>query len=58
MTEREYTVTWTIQVSAYSAEDAADWARDVQADPQTHATVYVVTDDQGVETVVDLTAER
>lgn len=40
--EKEYTVTWTIQVSATSPEEAAHFAREIQEDPESVATVFTV----------------
>lgn len=40
--EREYTVTWTIDVSAYSPEEAARKALDIQRDLQSLGTVFEV----------------
>lgn len=50
--EVEYRVTWTIEVSAASAEDAARQAREIQLDPASTATVFHVAPAEAV--TVDL----
>jgi hypothetical protein len=49
----EYLVTWEIEITADSPEDAAQQARDVQQDPDSMATVFGVTGD-GQTVTVDL----
>ena len=39
-----YTVTWTIEVSAESAVEAANKARDIQLDPESMAIVFNVSE--------------
>ena len=39
---REYIVTWRIELSAESPHDAVKKAREMQLDPQTSATFYEV----------------
>lgn len=50
----EYRVVWVIDVDADSPEDAAAYARDIQQNPDSIATVFQVTDTDGVIRVVDL----
>ena len=40
--EKEYTVTWTIQVSATSSLEAAKEARDIQLDKESEAVHFDV----------------
>ena len=40
----EYTVTWTIELEAESIEDAAQKALEIQRDPDSLATHFIVTD--------------
>ncbi|WP_298161121.1 hypothetical protein [Brevundimonas sp.] len=54
--ERQYTVTWTIDVIAGSPEEAAAKARGYQH-PDTTALVFEVADDAGTITSVDLMVE-
>jgi len=44
MASIEYTVTWTINVTADSPEQAARQAFDMQTDPETTATFYEVVE--------------
>lgn len=41
-----YLVTWNIQVDADSPEDAALQALDTHRDPESTATVFLVTDEE------------
>lgn len=45
----EYHVTWTIELGAVSFEDAARLAREIQLDPDSLATCFLVRDCNGVE---------
>ena len=45
----EYRVTWTIDVEAESFEDAAHLAREIQLDPDSHATYFTVRDHNGID---------
>jgi len=45
----EYKVTWTIDIDAESFEDAARQALEIQRDPESIATHFVVTNDSGEE---------
>jgi hypothetical protein len=57
MSEKYYYVTWSIELDATSPEVAAEQALEIQRDPTSIATVFVVTDADGVETVVDTAKE-
>lgn len=51
----EYLVTWTIDISADSPEEAAEIAREFQLRPDSLATVFVVHNkDTHIKTRVDL----
>lgn len=50
----EYTVTWVIQVSADSPEEAARRAKAKMQNPDTIADVFGVTTPGGDEVVIDL----
>lgn len=50
----EYSVTWQIDVTASTPEEAARKARQYQTDPNTTATVFDVTGEDGETTRVDL----
>lgn len=53
--ENSYTVTWILQVDAYSARDAAQFAREIQLDPTNIAGCFhVQNDDTGEEVEVDV----
>ena len=52
-----YLVTWNIQVDAKSPEDAALQALGIQQDPESTATVFLVTDGATIAAVVIDTAE-
>lgn len=54
---KNYYVTWTIEVEATSPKVAAEMALEIQRDPTSTATVFMVFDEHGVETHVD-TSER
>lgn len=43
----EYRVTWTIDLDAESFEDAARLAREIQLDPDSLATHFVIRDPHG-----------
>ena len=43
----EYRVTWTIDIEAKSFEDAARVAREIQLDPKSLATHFIVKDESG-----------
>ena len=43
----EYKVTWSIDLDAASFEDAARLAREIQLDPDSIATHFIVTDELG-----------
>lgn len=47
----EYRITWTIDVTADTAEDAAREALRIQRDPQSIATVFDVEGDDGAVTI-------
>ena len=55
-TPRSYFVSWEIEVDAETPQEAAQFARYLQDDPNTTATVFRVWDEAGNETTVD-TAE-
>ena len=42
-----YRVVWEIDTSASNPVEAAERAREIQRDPQSWATVYRVTDEEG-----------
>jgi hypothetical protein len=50
-----YVVSWCIDIESTSPEAAAEQALNIQRDMDSIATVFVVKDDAGVETTVDLT---
>lgn len=55
VTERNYVVTWIIEVDGASARDAAWFAREIQLDPSNIATHYHVQDaETGEEFELDL----
>lgn len=54
----EYTVTWTIDLTAKSPKEAARMALDIQRDPESLATHFLVRDEQGQEKEVDLNREN
>lgn len=52
---KEYRVTWIIEVTAATAEDAAREALDIMQDRSSTATCFSVADvDSGEEKIVDL----
>jgi hypothetical protein len=53
----EYHVTWTIEVEADSALDAAEQALDIQRDPDSWAVVFEVRENTPT-TTVDLRGEK
>ena len=50
----EYFVTWRIELSANSPEDAARQAREIQLDPDSTALVYRVSGPRGEQYAIDL----
>lgn len=55
---KEYKVIWEIEVDAPSAEAAAEQAREIQLDPNSHATVFQVIEEGGMARfLVDLAEE-
>lgn len=50
----EHRVTWTIDLDAKSPEEAARKALEIQRDPESIATCFVITDDHGKHIDVDL----
>lgn len=50
----EYKVTWIIEVSAESFEEAAQLAREIQLDKESLATHFTVTDENGMTQEIDL----
>jgi len=52
-----YRVVWEIDIDAESFEDAARKALDIQRDPESIATCFVITDDHGNRLDVDLSEE-
>lgn len=52
--ESSYRVTWTIDIDALNPQDAARKAREAQTRPDTIATVFEVTDENGDSETVDL----
>jgi len=49
-----YRVVWEIDIDAESFEDAARKALDIQRDPESIATCFVIMDDHGNRCEVDL----
>lgn len=55
---KTYAITWTIdEIDADSPREAAEKAREIQLDPTSIATVFVVIDGDDTETTVDLDAD-
>lgn len=52
--EQEYRVDWSIELTAESAQDAAEQALGIQRDPYGRAVVFLVTDGIHVSERVDL----
>ena len=50
----EYKVTWTIDIVAENAVEAARKAKEIQLDPENLAVVFDVTDERGDVETVDL----
>lgn len=50
----EYLVTWRVELSANSPEDAARQAREIQLDPDSTALVYRVSGPRGEQYAIDL----
>lgn len=57
MENKEYRVTWEIDLWARSPKDAAQTALDIMRDPESTATVFNVTNAQGYTVSVDLVWE-
>ena len=55
--EHEYTVTWEITVWATTPKIAAKEARNIQRDPNSIASIYLITDENGTGTMIDLLDE-
>lgn len=53
----EYLVQWEINISAESPEAAAAKALEIQRDPNSIATVFDVTDEDGRTARIDLESE-
>lgn len=53
----EYHLTWTIELTAESFEDAARVAREIQLDPDSLATCFLIRDCNGVERRISLDPE-
>jgi len=53
----EYRVTWIIDLDAESFEDAARLAREIQLDPDSLATSFLVKDPLGNRREIDLGSE-
>jgi hypothetical protein len=51
---RAYDVTWGVTIDTESPQEAAQIAQEVQRDPASVAATYLVTDEDGVELVVNL----
>lgn len=51
----EYLISWEIGLVADTPEEAAQQALEIQRDPNSMATVFDVTDENGETTRVDLT---
>ena len=54
----EYRVTWTIDLDADTPEEAARKALEIQRDPESIATCFIVTDAHGNRCDVDLGEEN
>jgi len=52
-----YRVKWEIDIEADSPEEAAKESLKIQRDPDSVATIFDVTDDNGVTTEIDLNPE-
>jgi hypothetical protein len=53
----EYRVTWTIDLEAESPLEAAKLSREIQLDPNSIATHFVVSDEDGNCVEIDLDRE-
>jgi len=49
-----YIVEWKIDIDAYTPKEAAEQAKKIMQDPDSHATFFEVTDENGDVTGVDL----
>ncbi len=54
----KYRVVWEIDLDAESFEDAANQALEIQRDPESIATCFIVTDEQGHRQDVDLAEDK
>ncbi len=54
----QYKVVWEIDLDAESFEDAARQALEIQRDPESIATYFLVTDGQGHRQDVDLAEDK
>jgi len=54
----EYRVTWTIDLDAESSEEAAQEALEIQRDPESLATHFTVTDEDGRTKEVEVGSEN
>lgn len=52
----EYYIEWRIELDADNPTDAARKALAIQRDPESIATVFHIIDEDGEESVIDLTA--
>ena len=50
---KNYYVTWSIEVEATSPRVAAEMALEIQRDPESIATVFVVSDENGAAVQID-----
>lgn len=50
---KTYYVTWSIEVEATSPKVAAEMALEIQRDPESIATVFMVYDENGAVTRID-----
>ncbi len=53
-----YRIQWEIDIEAPSAHEAAEQALEIHRDPESTATVFEVTDEQGHKVTVDLMKTR
>ena len=51
--EKHYYVTWSIELDATSPEVAAEMALEIQRDPESIATVFMVSDENGAVVQID-----
>ena len=50
----QYRIVWEIDLDAESAEDAAHQALEIQRDPASIVTCFIVTDETGTRQEIDL----